>query len=80
MSTLLWGMVLGMVLAVLLGLLLVWAWESEWAQKMAEEQESWLLVDSRKAMQQARQRVQGKAKEAGKENLHLKQKLFFDKL
>jgi hypothetical protein len=29
---------------------------------------------------QARQRMQGKAKEAGKENLHLKQKLFFGKL
>jgi hypothetical protein len=49
---------------------------------MAEEpeQESWLLVDSRKAVQQARQRTQGKAKEAGKENLRLEQNLFFDKL
>jgi hypothetical protein len=61
-------MVLGMVLAVLLALLLMWAWESEWAQKMAEEpeQESWLLVDSRKAMQQSLQRLQETPKEADK--------------
>jgi hypothetical protein len=31
-------------------------------------------------LEQGHQRVQEKAKEAGKENLHLKQNLFFDKL
>ena len=72
MLTLLWGMVLGLALAALLALVLVWAWESEWAQKLSEEKElekdpqSWLQVDSRKAMEQSLQRLQEKAKEADK--------------
>jgi hypothetical protein len=65
-------MVLGLALAALLALVLVWAWESEWAQKLSEEKElekdpqSWLQVDSRKAMEQSLQRLQEKAKEADK--------------
>jgi hypothetical protein len=62
MSALLLGMLLGMVLAVLLGLLLVWAWESEWAQKMSEETE----LDSGKLMQQSLQQLQETPKEADK--------------
>jgi heme A synthase len=70
MSTLLLGMLLGLVLAALLALILVWAWESEWAQKMSEEREldpqSWLQAESRKAMELSLQRLQASPKEADK--------------
>jgi hypothetical protein len=68
MSTLLWGMLLGLALAALLALLLVWSWESEWAQKMSEEQvpQDWLQVDSRLAMERSLQRIQETSKEAAK--------------
>jgi hypothetical protein len=61
-----------LALAALLLLVLVWAWESEWAQKLSEEQklekdpQSWLRVDSRLAMERSLQQLQEKAKEADK--------------